>query len=1042
MQPRASLFDLLLPMGVETNPPAPLLHPATLSLFSGAGGLDIGFHRAGFKIVAYVELDEVCCKTLALNRSRYLPPDCQIINRDIREVRPTDIRAQQIDFIIGGPPCQSFSAIARRVGGGDGYEDPRGDLFTSYCRLVEHYQPRGFLFENVRGILGTNRGRDWQLVLAAFAHIGYQLSYKVLDTAEYGVPQHRERVILIGTRQGTVRFPSPTHGPDSPTGQQYVSAIQAITNLQPPNEPLHQLGGKHGHLLAEVPPGRNYSYFTKEMGHPQPVFAWRSRFSDFLYKADPDQPVRTVVAQLGAYSGPFHWKNRRFTAAEFKRLQSFPDDYELAGGAGAVLHQIGNSVPPLFAERLAESVLNQVFAVPNNISLAEPTSTPAFDRRKSRKAQATRREHLEFAAQAAQSPARPLPDQQADGCTETWWHYPTLRHRTPTTDSTPANGAVYRFTSERDGSCCTIQVVRLDTQEVPKPVLRYTLKFHSAVGDGLEQIVCVLRSMAGDDIAVAWDAIEDYLASHSGYRAMMDVYGHFTEPHPSFTLKLDVLTAQPSFPLRFAQRFGVSPLPAAVLPAAELADLYAAEGDKPFDLSAVAHYLRSLRFDVRVRETNTTIPLGYFRCCYPFTTNIDKQVSVSWKGEQKNMAERSQYVAVLTQAYDVAQALVDSTEPQAAINEYISKHPALNHPLKKLEAGVIMLSGMNVAAGVATIMANLKASKYIFSILLTGLVQKIVVPQQDIRKIQADMEGGYSNRNTDQQNITPFLKEHGLTHSAASGMESGRNLERPFPHDLSFIGKTRGTGSLAAYKGILHAVQEEGVAPLPIIVVLLALDLQSKAKLSYDHVPLQGLTIKQIHDLVMEHYQQAKGNGRARLPELAVYAIYQCLVQQLPRYQDASLQPLGRHTGNDKKGRIGDVQVDRLDGTPFEAVEVKSDQLITTAMVDKLVQELQPARFGGRAVDRYYILSTREQYMAAESRSTVEAKVGAVEQQTGCQIVVNGLSRSILYYLRLIVEPDEFLRNYTALVEQDLDVRAEHHQLWVTILSDFQLGRG
>ncbi|WP_199347368.1 DNA (cytosine-5-)-methyltransferase [Tolypothrix tenuis] len=134
--------------------------PVTLSLFTGAGGLDIGFHHAGFRIVACVEQEKIFCQTLQLNLGRYLEPDCQIINKDIRILEPHEINVTQVDFIIGGPPCQSFSAIGRRAGGISGILDARGSLFEHYCRLVKHYQPQGFLFENVRGILSANKGKD------------------------------------------------------------------------------------------------------------------------------------------------------------------------------------------------------------------------------------------------------------------------------------------------------------------------------------------------------------------------------------------------------------------------------------------------------------------------------------------------------------------------------------------------------------------------------------------------------------------------------------------------------------------------------------------------------------------------------------------------------------------------------------------------------------------------------------------------------------------------------------------------------------------
>lgn len=368
--------------------------PITLSLFSGAGGLDIGFDKAGFQIAACVEKEEFFCKTIENNLSLYSKGDCQVLQRDIRELEPSEISVSKFDFIIGGPPCQSFSAIGRRAGGIDGIKDERGSLFEHYCRLLKHYKPKGFLFENVRGILGANKGKDWQIITNAFKSIGYQLYYRVLDCADYGVPQHRERLIMVGIQNGKFKFPRPTHGSDAPDNNPHVTALEAIADLQDPSEPEHKYPGKYGHLLSEVPAGMNYHYFTKEMGYPKPIFAWRSRFSDFLYKADPNKPVRTIVAQLGAYSGPFHWKNRKFTLPEFKRLQTFPDDYEFAGSPNTVLKQIGNSVPPVFAEKLARAVLQQVFAIDLGINFLDEEEQLSFDSRKSQQAKSTRVKRL------------------------------------------------------------------------------------------------------------------------------------------------------------------------------------------------------------------------------------------------------------------------------------------------------------------------------------------------------------------------------------------------------------------------------------------------------------------------------------------------------------------------------------------------------------------------------------------------------------------------------------------------------------------------
>ncbi len=333
----------------------------TLSLFSGGGGLDIGFHDAGFDSVEMVELEAKYVKTLEANSQAGCifegsHPYCI----DIRNYQPPE--GLQVDFIIGGPPCQTFSAAGRRAAGVLGTSDPRGVLFEEYVRLLKTIKPKGFLFENVYGITGAQQGEAWRDIQDAFKDAGYTIFYRILDTADYGVPQHRERLFIVGLREGEFLFPRPTHGPDSHENQPYYSAREAVEGADISGARTG-LAGQYGHLLNDIPPGLNYSFYTEKMGHPNPVFGWRSKFSDFLYKADPDAPVRTIKAQGGQYTGPFSWENRVFTVAELKRLQTFPDAYQVVGNRQVAIEQIGNSVPPQIARMLALSILDQVFGV-------------------------------------------------------------------------------------------------------------------------------------------------------------------------------------------------------------------------------------------------------------------------------------------------------------------------------------------------------------------------------------------------------------------------------------------------------------------------------------------------------------------------------------------------------------------------------------------------------------------------------------------------------------------------------------------------------
>lgn len=356
----------------------------TLGLFSGAGGLDIGFHDAGFDVVETVELESKFAASQLANKKEgtYLS-NTNVICEDINLYKP---KLKKIDFIIGGPPCQSFSAAGRRAAGVRGTNDERGGLFWEYARVLKKLKPKGFLFENVYGLLGAQKGQAIKEITSAFEALGYTLSYRILDTADYGVPQHRERLILVGLRGQKFKFPRPTNGIDSKHGFPHLSASQAFQNV-PKGEVKQGLNGRFGHLLNEIPEGLNYSFFTEKMGHPNPIFAWRSKFSDFLYKADSTLPVRTLKASGGQYTGPFHWENRKFTKEELKRLQTFPDDYIVEGNYGTVSKQIGNSVPPQFSRILAISILDQVFDInlPFKIEYLRENEPLSFRKEKSKR---------------------------------------------------------------------------------------------------------------------------------------------------------------------------------------------------------------------------------------------------------------------------------------------------------------------------------------------------------------------------------------------------------------------------------------------------------------------------------------------------------------------------------------------------------------------------------------------------------------------------------------------------------------------------------
>jgi len=218
-----------------------------ISLFSGAGGFDIGFAEAGFETAVMVEMDESCCKTLRLNC-----PNVPIINADIRTLTTEDIlrsanlRIGEAAVVMGGPPCQSFSLAGKRMG----MEDPRGGLVLEFVRVVREALPLAFVMENVKGMVNWQGGKAMSAILDEFKEpveyqgekYQYEVQWKVMNAAEYGAPQFRERVILVGNRIGKkFEYPNPTHGKS--TGlfdnelQPYATVADAIGQLPPSDEP-------------------------------------------------------------------------------------------------------------------------------------------------------------------------------------------------------------------------------------------------------------------------------------------------------------------------------------------------------------------------------------------------------------------------------------------------------------------------------------------------------------------------------------------------------------------------------------------------------------------------------------------------------------------------------------------------------------------------------------------------------------------------------------------------------------------------------------
>jgi DNA (cytosine-5)-methyltransferase 1 len=341
-----------------------------ISLFSGAGGLDLGVEAAGYRVTAAVERNLDAADTMEKNFDGLESP---VIRDDIMAVSTREIlRAaglkgrERPDLLVGGPPCTPFSKSGFWLDWKRAGQDPVASLLQEYTRVLSEARPRAFILENVYALTYNNRASRpaFERLLLEIDEAGYQSRWAVLNAGDYGVPQLRPRLFVIGTpkRSRLPELPEPTHGGQwerrrtGSGGLPHVTTGEALAGLVTDPEREEVVGGRWGHLLADVPPGDNYLYYTARRDHPKPLFEWRSRYWSFLLKLDPGRPSPTVQAQPGPYVGPFHWEGRRLRVPELKRLFTFPDEFSLVGTRNSVQAQMGNSVPAVLAQRVAESL--------------------------------------------------------------------------------------------------------------------------------------------------------------------------------------------------------------------------------------------------------------------------------------------------------------------------------------------------------------------------------------------------------------------------------------------------------------------------------------------------------------------------------------------------------------------------------------------------------------------------------------------------------------------------------------------------------------
>ena len=377
----------------------------TIDLFCGAGGIAEGFRQEGYRCLYGNDVMAEAIQTFALNHPRAIA-DC----RPIEDVNAAEIRERLqlapggLDVLVGGPPCQGFSINAPERF----LADPRNKLFQHYARFVREFQPKTFLFENVPGILSIDDGKVFQQILKVFSDLGYSVSVKILFAAHYGAPQERWRLILLGSKNGEIAHPVPTHyakGRANFRGgatltfqlddghcaglQPVVTVADAINDLPPlamgqgaeEVSYVDAAGSAYAQRMRN-PSGMTFNHYAaklapqniERMKHVPPGGSWRDIPHDLLpagmqkaRKSDhtkrygrlhPDKLSGTVLTKCDPHWGTVFLptQDRALTVREAARFQSFPDHYRFLGSRVSQYEQVGNAVPVVMAAAIARAI--------------------------------------------------------------------------------------------------------------------------------------------------------------------------------------------------------------------------------------------------------------------------------------------------------------------------------------------------------------------------------------------------------------------------------------------------------------------------------------------------------------------------------------------------------------------------------------------------------------------------------------------------------------------------------------------------------------
>jgi DNA (cytosine-5)-methyltransferase 1 len=314
-----------------------------VSLFSGCGGMDLGFSQAGFRILWANDIDRPACETYAKNLGKH------VVCGDIQEIDYLTI--PDADLILGGFPCQDFSMIWKR----GGITTERGNLYRNFVNLVSLKEPLMFIAENVKGLMTANKGKAIKQIIEDFSltgRYGYVTKPYLVNFADYGTPQLRKRVLIIGIRKDinyTFDLPKPTHQSNN-----YVSSSKALAGVEQVEHNNEHQNIKQNTIekLKLIPPGGNFTDIPQSSPHYV-----KGMISHVYRRLDPDKPSTTIIAAGGGGTWGYHYSEPRpLTNRERARLFGYPDDFVFEGTITEVRRQIGNSVPPVGILPFAQAI--------------------------------------------------------------------------------------------------------------------------------------------------------------------------------------------------------------------------------------------------------------------------------------------------------------------------------------------------------------------------------------------------------------------------------------------------------------------------------------------------------------------------------------------------------------------------------------------------------------------------------------------------------------------------------------------------------------